>query len=62
MSPTGMDVILYEYLNKLEREDFFSTAETRDSIERFVRLVYAEEYTSPAQDFERAKKALEIQL
>ena len=61
MSPTGMDVILYEYFNRLQRKEDLST-EGRELLEGIVRLIYIDEYSSPAQDFERAKKALEIQL
>ena len=61
MSPTGMDVILYEYFNRLQRKEDLST-EGRELLEGIVRLIYIDEYSSPTQDFERAKKALEIQL
>ena len=62
MSPTGMDVILYEYFNKWEKDNFFSTTEKREALERVCRWIYAGEYSSPGQAYERARKALEIQL
>lgn len=62
MSPSGLDVIIYEYFNRMERQNFISTADRRESLERICRLIYMDEYSSPAQDYERAKKALEIQL
>ncbi len=53
MSPTGMDVILYEYFNRLEREEFMKPIE-------FIYVPIT--IDTSTVDFERAKKVLEIQL
>ena len=54
MSPSGLDVILYEYLNRQEN-DFNSY--TRKSIDRFVKIVHED---MAEANFERGRKALQL--
>lgn len=60
MSPTGMDVILYEYVNQLNGRKF--EGELKESFERLLTAIYTDEYSSPDQDYERAREAIEIQF